>query len=140
MLLSRLQSLWAGGLLPPLDERLSVIAAFATDLRQLGPANFLYADSDALFAHSHKRLHKGGPHAEPPGLWTLQRHCVPTDPPPAHEAGVAIAQDERVSMLIASVPLTNEAWQPMAEGELAAVRHGQFLTARKSKTNFAQNM
>ncbi len=132
-LLGRLQSLWAGEALPSLDERLSVIAAFAADLRILGPANFLYADGDALFAHSHKRLHKGSQHAEPSGLWTLQRHCAPVDPPLAHEAGVAIAQEERVSLFIASVPLTNEAWQPMAEGELVAVRHGQLLATWKSE-------
>lgn len=140
VLLDRLQRLWVDGLLPPLDERLSVIAAFAADLRKLGPANFLYADSDTLFAHSHKRLHKGSQHAEPPGLWTLQRHCAPADPPPAHEAGVAIAQEERISMFIASVPLTNEAWQPMAEGELVAVRHGQLLAVGKSTTDFVQNI
>jgi predicted glutamine amidotransferase len=139
VLLGRLQSLWADRALPSLDERLSVIAAFAADLRMLGPANFLYADGDALFAHSHKRLHKGGQHAEPPGLWMLQRHCAPDDPPPAHEAGVAIAHEERASIFIASVPLTNEAWQPMAEGELVVVSHGQLLATRKSAINFALN-
>lgn len=132
VLLGRLQSLWLGSALPPLDERLSVIAAFAADLRVLGPANFLYADGDALFAHSHKRLHKGSQQAEPPGLWMLQQHCSPAAPPPAQVAGVAIAHDERVSMFIASVPLTNEAWKPMAEGELVAVRHGQLLATCKS--------
>lgn len=133
VLLGRLQNLWGNSALPPLGERLSAIAAFAADLRELGPANFLYADGDALFAHSHKRMHMGSPQAEPPGLWTLQRHCAPADPPPAHVAGVAIAQEERMSMFIASVPLTNEAWQPMAEGELVAVRHGQLLATCKSQ-------
>lgn len=132
-LMGRLRTLWQEASPPPLNERLSVIAAFAADLRVLGPANFLYADGDTLFAHGHKRLQKGSPHAEPPGLWTLQRHCAPADPPPAHQAGVAIAQEERVSLLIASVPLTDEAWQPLAEGELVAVRQGQLLTARKAE-------
>ncbi len=132
VLLGRLQSLWAKSALPPLDERLSVIAAFAADLRKLGPANFLYADGDALFAHSHKRMHKRSQHAEPPGLWRLQRHCAPADPPPVRVAGVAIEQDERVSFFIASVPLTQEAWEPMAENELVAVRGGQLLATHKS--------
>lgn len=133
VLLGRLQSVWAGATLPPLDERLSLIAAFAADLRVLGPANFLYADGDTLFAHGHKRLQAGSAHAQPPGLWTLQRHCAPSDPLPAHQAGVAIAQEERVSLLIASVPLTNEAWQPLAESELVAVRHGQLLATRSAE-------
>jgi glutamine amidotransferase len=133
-LYGRLQKLWAGTTLPTLEGRLSLIAAFATELRALGPANFLYGDGDMLFAHGHKRLQKGSPHAQPPGLWTLQRTCAPADPPPAHQAGVAIAHEERVSLFIASVPLTNEAWQPMAEGELVAVRHGQLLAARQAET------
>ena len=33
----------------------------AADLRAIEPANFLYADGDALFAHGHKRLQGGGP-------------------------------------------------------------------------------
>lgn len=134
VLLGRLQKLWDAAALPQLDERGSMIAAFAADLRMLGPANFLYADGDALFAHGHKRMQKGGLHAQPPGLWILQRHCAPADPPPTHQAGVSIAQEERVVLFIASVPLTNEAWQPMAEGELVTVRHGQLLASRRDET------
>ena len=128
-LMGRLQTLWQQADPPTLEARLSVIGAFAAELRALGPANFLYADSDSLFAHGHKRLQKARPHAQPPGLWMLQRHCAPSDPPPAHKAGVAIAEEERVSLLIASVPLTDEAWQPLAEGELVAVRQGRLLVA-----------
>lgn len=47
---------------------------------------------------------------------------------------MAIAQEERVSLLIASVPLTEESWQPLAEGELMAVRQGQLLAARTAGT------
>lgn len=130
VLLGRLQSLWNGAVLPTLDARLSLLAAFAADLRQLGPSNFLYADSDALFAHGHRRLHNGHGHAEPPGLWTLQQHCAPADSPPTRHAGISIAQEERVSLFIASVPLTSEAWQPMPEGELVAVRDGQLIATR----------
>ncbi len=133
-LLGRLQSLWDGVMLPTLDARLSLLAAFAAELRQLGPANFLYADSDALFAHGHRRLQKGRGPAEPPGLWTLQQHCAPADALPTQTAGVSIAQEERVSLLIASVPLTDEAWQPMLEGELVAVRDGQLIATRAGVT------
>ena len=134
VLLGRLQNLWDGAMLPTLDARLSLLAAFAADLRRLGPANFLYADSDALFAHSHRRLQNGRGHAEPPGLWTLQQHCAPADSLPKQQAGVSIAQEERVSLLIASVPLTDEAWQPMPEGELVAVRDGQLIATRAGVT------
>ena len=33
---------------PSLETRLSLLTAFAADLRALGPANFLYADGDAI--------------------------------------------------------------------------------------------
>lgn len=134
VLLGRLQSLWDGATMPTLDARLSLLAAFASDLRQLGPANFLYADSDALFAHGHRRLQNGRGHAEPPGLWILQQHCAPADPPPTQHAGISIAQEERVSLLIASVPLSADAWQPIPEGELVAVRDGQLMATRASLT------
>jgi predicted glutamine amidotransferase len=138
VLLGRLRSLWDGATVPTLDARLALLAAFAADLRQLGPANFLYADSDALFAHGHRRLQNGLGHAEPPGLWMLQQHCAPADPPPLSQtvkhAGISIAQEQRVSLLIASVPLSAEAWQPMPEGELVAVRDGQLMATRASTT------
>lgn len=134
VLMGRLRTLWQEASPPTLDARLLLLGAFADELRALGPANFLYADGDTLFAHGHKRLQKGSTHAQPPGLWMLQRHCAPSDPPPAHQAGVTIAQEERVSLLIASVPLTDEAWQPVAEGELVAVRQGQLLATRRAGT------
>lgn len=53
-LLARLNGLWTGDAPPSLDARASLLAAFAADLRPLGPANFLYADGDALFAHGNR--------------------------------------------------------------------------------------
>lgn len=102
-------------------------ASHASELRALGPANFLYADGDTLFAHGHKRLQPDIGRAGPPGLWMLQRHCPPEQSTPAHEAGVAIAEEGRHALFIASSPLTDEAWQPLAEGELVAVRQGELL-------------
>ncbi len=127
VLLARLGGLWAGVGPPPLDERMSLLTEFAADLRQLGPANFLYADGDALFVHGHRRMQSLSRRAEPPGLWTLQRHCAPVDPAPDLQAGVAISHGERVALFIASVPLTDEPWRPLADGELMAVRDGEVL-------------
>lgn len=129
-LLARVRALWLEASPPSLETRLSLLASFAADLRLLGPANFLYADGDALFAHGHRRLQLASGRAEPPGLWALQRHCAPTDPLSESRGGVAIASGERTSLLIASVPLTDEAWRPLAEGELVAVRNGEVLTCR----------
>lgn len=122
-LLETLQAAWkrcAGP--PPLDQRLAVIAAFAERLRRLGPANFLYADGDALFAHGHRRRHDDG--VRPPGLWMLRRRC--REPGQYRPDGVAISSttgDQEV-VLLASVPLSDEGWSPLAEGEVLALRRG----------------
>lgn len=57
-LLERMARLWRDGL-PSLEDRLREVRAFASDARTLGPANFLYTDGDALFAHGHRRKHDG---------------------------------------------------------------------------------
>ncbi len=126
-LLGRMAVLWGGPTPPPLDGRRAAVAAFAAELRALGPANFLYADGDVLFAHGHRRKHSGSPRAEPPGLWMVQQHCVGSEPAPDCGAGVSMSGGERLSLLIASVPLTDAAWRPFAEGELLVVRDGQVL-------------
>lgn len=126
-LLERLRPLWQDGHVPALETRRSLLAAFAADLRALGPANFLYADGDALFAHGNRRIQPALGRIEPPGLWVLQRHCTPPEPSPQDQGGVSVASGERAIVWVASVPLTDEAWRPLAEGELVAVRAGEFL-------------
>lgn len=128
-LLERLRAMWldAAGV-PPFEARWEVVSAFATELRALGPANFLYADGEVLFAHGHRRMH-GTEGIRPPGLHLIERHC------PAGEhswaaPGMAIgsnAGEQRV-MLAASVPLTHEpGWQALGAGELVAARGGEIL-------------
>jgi predicted glutamine amidotransferase len=129
ILLERLAEIWRGPVAPPLDVRLAIVERFAADMRQLGPANFLYADGDALFAHGHRRTQPDGTIA-PPGLWQLQRRC-PVDVDALPQAGVAIEPDRRDQeiTLLASVPLTAEPWRRLAEGELVVVRNGRGLSS-----------
>jgi predicted glutamine amidotransferase len=129
-LLARLSVLWAGAAPPSLDARASLLATFAADLRPLGPANFLYADGDALFAHGNRRIQGTTGQIAPPGLWLLQRHCKPGDPAPDCNGSVSIGPGERSVVLIASVPLTDDAWRPLSEGELVVVRDGEVLGRR----------
>jgi predicted glutamine amidotransferase len=121
-LMERLGALWNGAFVPPLQDRLSLLAAFAAELRPLGPANFLYADGDALFAHGHRRIQRESGRIEPPGLWLLQRHCKPGDPFPDCPAIAVRGAGPQTVMLVASVPLTTQTWRPLAEGELVAIR------------------
>lgn len=127
-LLERMRGLWdSTSGLPPLDKRLSVVSQFASDLRKLGPANFLYADGDALFAHGHRRIQAAGDIA-PPGLFLLSRRCPDADES-IHASGVSVAPGFQEVLLIASVPLTDGKWRPFAEGEVLAVSAGQVLGA-----------
>jgi predicted glutamine amidotransferase len=128
--LERLKEPWEASTPPTVENRLALLTAFAADLRSLGPANFLYADGDAVFAHGHRRLQRTSKRAEPPGLWLRQRHCAPADPAPDGHGGVSISREERSVVWIASVPLTEDDWRPLAEGEVVAVRGGEVLSSQ----------
>lgn len=126
-LLARLFVLWKDEDPPSLQARMSVLSAFASDIRAVGPANFIYADGDALFVHAHRRLQASG-RAEPPGLWFLQVQSVPNEPLLGRiGGGISKNQVKCSAMLVASVPLTDDSWQPMVEGELIAIRAGELL-------------
>jgi glutamine amidotransferase len=124
-LMERMAPLWDLGL-PSLDDRLALVAAFAADLRTVGPANFLYGDGDAIFAHGHRRRHDDG-EIRPPGLHVLCRRCTAADDH-VDLAGVAIDPSaEQEVALLASVPLSREHWEPLAEGELVVLREGRVV-------------
>ncbi len=138
ILLERLSSLWQGSGPPPLADRLAIVSRFAAEMRALGPANFLYADGDVLFAHGHRRLQDDGVIA-PPGLWRLCRECAndPDAPPQASIVSGSGALHQEIT-LIASVPLNAERWIPLTEGQVIVVKDGRPLrtdkpTARKSR-------
>ncbi len=130
LLLERLAPLWIGETVPPLSDRFEIVVQFAAAMRELGPANFLYADSDALFAHSHRRMQANGTIA-PPGLWLLQRNCaVDLDALPHSGIEIEVGGDGQKLVLLASVPLSSEGWEPLAEGEVIAVKAGQIAASR----------
>jgi predicted glutamine amidotransferase len=108
-LIDRMRPVWDHGV-PSLADRLDEVTAFAAELRTLGPANFLYSDGDAIFAHGHRRRSDAGS-IEPPGLHVLCRRCVESN-------------DQEVA-LVASVPLTAESWRSLAEGELVVLQGGR---------------
>jgi len=132
-LLERLGPLWReqDGT-PDLASQLDVVTEFAHELGEFGPANFLYCDGDTLFAHGHRRTQSDGV-IKPPGLYWLHRQCALRDPY-ADTAGVSVTATEQDIMLIASVPLTSEAWQPFEEGDVAAISNGQLVSLNRVKT------
>ncbi|MDX2258799.1 MAG: class II glutamine amidotransferase [Hyphomicrobiaceae bacterium] len=129
-LLEQIKCVWLrAGTIPPLEERLSIVAAFAMALRTLGPANFLYSDGDALFAHGHRRMQAATSKVEPPGLVYLQRACPHTEHP-ATVSGLSIHSPDQSVALVASVPLNDEPWIPLREGEVIAMRNGELIARR----------
>ncbi len=127
-LLEALAPVWADGA-PAIEERLDTVTRFAAALRPLGPANFIYADGELLFAHGHRRTQADG-HIAPPGLTMLQRRCA-VDRDALPQAGVAVEPGPGLQLLtlFASVPLTDEAWRPLAEGEIVVARDGEVIPA-----------
>ncbi len=124
-LLTRLAKLWLASELPPPPEaRFELLVAFACDLREKGPANFIYSDGELLFAHGHVRRPSPELPLQPPGLWMLHRHC-PDEPHVIDIPGMRVSSEGGQEVrLFASVPLSGESWQPLADGECIGVIDG----------------
>ncbi len=123
-LMDALRPLWSAGGLPPIGERRQVVTRFAAALREFGPANFLYCDGDALFAHAHRR-HQSDGSIRPPGMWRLGRHCPAGGELAAEGLRIASEDGEQEVLLVASVPLTAEGWVALGEGEIVVARQGR---------------
>jgi glutamine amidotransferase len=124
-LLDRLAEIWTHpGTIPPLETRLDVIAAFAAEVRGLGPANFLYSDGDALFAHGDRRKNPATGKITAPGLVFLEHHCSPPNAEITAK-GLTVTGADQIISLVASVPLTAEPWHAFSEGEVIAFRAGR---------------
>ncbi|HAA55690.1 MAG TPA: class II glutamine amidotransferase [Myxococcales bacterium] len=128
VLMGRLERLWSVGTPTP-TERFATIETFASELRPLGPANFMYADGEYLFVHGHKRTQKDG-ERKPPGLHVLCRSCREQENL-SELVGVQVEEMEdaeeaarQVVTLVASVPLSDEGWRPLEDGEVLMLRHG----------------
>jgi glutamine amidotransferase len=126
-LLTRIRQLWGDGAeIPTIDARLQAVADFVRTVRELGPANFIYFDGDALFLHGHRRKHDGEEEPRPPGLHTLCRSC--TVGGTAFETdGLTISGHNQHVVLAATVPLTDEPWEALAEGEIVVARRGEIV-------------
>ena len=131
-LLERIKPLWRNHeATPELTARLGVVAEFAKDLGQIGVANFLYCDGEVLFAHGHRRKQVDG-EFKPPGLHLLHRQCSRKDQF-AETAGVSVISANQEVILVASVPLTAEAWEPFRKGEVVVISKGQVVDRKPSR-------
>lgn len=126
-LLDQLWPLWSATHgLPDLSVRLQVLADFAREMRKLGPANFVYTDGEVVFLHGHRRKDISTGVTRPPGLHLLCRSCQASTTP-IRVPGLRVNLLNQHVLIAASVPLTDEPWSPLAEGELVAVSQGRVL-------------
>lgn len=123
-LLERLTKLWGRSTVKPpsVESRLEIVADFAVSFRQLGPFNFVYSDGDTIFVHAHRRTQNDGG-VRPPGLHMLARSCN-EQAVDLSRSGVIMAPVAQELVLVASVPLTDEPWEPIGEGEVIALTQG----------------
>ena len=105
----------------------SILKSFGDQLATMGPTNFLYSDSRYLFAYSSRRCHADGVH--PPGLHYITRRCGKK-----HNSVPCVGLDVKSTInttqeltLIASVPLSDEAWIPFEENQLLVLEKGRIL-------------
>jgi len=128
VLMERMRPLWSAKsrTVPSLENRLSVFAEFAGEMRKRGSANFLYSDGDVLFAHAHQRMYEengGFSDPRPPGLSI--RNCMACHQGSQYECnGLNMQLQHQKTTLLASVPLDKEGWEPLPEGVALAIKDG----------------
>jgi len=127
LLMQRMALLWnTPGEIPTLSSRKQIVADFARQISELGPANFLYSDGDALFVHGHMRTQPDGSMGAP-GLFTISVTCD-YGFGRSELASVELASDQVQKVtLIASTPLNDGNWRPMQAGELLVLRDGEVV-------------
>lgn len=132
-LMKLLGELWNVNEVPSIEERINLVAYFSSLIKPYGPANFIYSDSELLFAHGHKRTHNGEKEFRPPGLHVLSRACLIDIENKQNIVGLDIqsTQAEQKVILVASVPLSTESWVPLEEGELVVLKDGVIIKSVK---------
>ncbi len=123
MLLKELSNLWLQNEEPPLlEERVAIIHRLFRHFSTLGPANFLYSDSEYIYAYSDKRTQKDDIIA-PPGLYKLERQCEEPSVDTKY-SGISISKHFQKAVLVASVPLSEEDWTPIEQDKMLILKLG----------------
>lgn len=108
--------------------RFEVFSELCVELRPRGIFNLLFSDSEYLYAHAHKRHWHHGDNPTAPGLWHLAHSAHRPDSGALVGLQVHSSTEVRIHFL-ASVPLSDEAWQPLPEGALRVFHGGELLMA-----------
>ncbi|HKI73860.1 MAG TPA: class II glutamine amidotransferase [Pseudomonadales bacterium] len=128
LLMDRMAAIWQDRRSPPgTQARLEIFQTFVKEMAELGPANFIYSDGEVMLAHANRRTHPDGIH--PPGLYYLCRKCE-SEPKPVDTTSLRISTlaDSQDIVLLASVPLTEEHWSAVGEGEVLMLERGMVVS------------
>ena len=112
------------------QDVMDVIHSFGCELAILGPCNFIYAVNDRIYAFASRRRYSDN--ERPPGLWRLTRQCreIETDVvAPGIHVNSGVEVDQQI-IICASIPLTDENWQPFEVNELICFSRGQLIDKR----------
>lgn len=129
ILMDRMASIWEKslGTIPPVQDRLNVFSSFCSEMRKRGSSNFLYGDGDALFVHAHKRIYEENGkfgEARAPGLSI--RSCRVCQQGPDYSCkGLNLNLGHQNTILVASVPLDEQGWEPLPEAVAIAIQEGE---------------
>jgi predicted glutamine amidotransferase len=128
ILLERLLGVWeSAGAVPSIEDRFDVFCTFATEMREFGAANFLYSDGDALFIHGHRRVFEEDgklTESKPPGLSI--KDCARCQLAPRWSCkGLDIEAADKSLIMVASVPLDDDGWEPLPEGTAIVFQQGR---------------
>ena len=123
-LLVRLAAVWSQPALPTIEARFEVVREFAAEKRQQGAMNFLYSDGELLFAHGHRRTVPGDAISTDPGLYVLERGADCREPVDDPVVGLRRSGTCTKQALVATVPLNEQSWTPLAPGQLVCLRAG----------------
>lgn len=112
--------------LASLDARMNVVAEAASRFRDCGPSSFVYSDGDALFIHADQRYQSATGVIAPPALHMFE--CSSNEALGlVCEAEPPFRTDDQQVILVATVPLSGHAWQPLARGQVLALRDGAIV-------------
>ena len=110
---------------------MDVLHGLGCELATMGPCNFIYAVNNKIYAFASRRRYGG--EERPPGLWWVIRQCKQAQTDVAAlgihvNSGVEV--DQQI-IIFATIPLTDEDWQPFSVNELICISRGQLIDKRE---------
>ncbi len=109
---------------------MDVIYKLGCELATMGPCNFIYTVNSKVYAFASQRRYSDI--ERPPGLCWVTRHCKESQTEivaPGIQVNSGVEVDQQIT-ICASIPVTDENWQPFLVNELVCISKGQLIDQR----------